>query len=224
MKVVIYVLCYNDQTEATARAHWGMYDWARVYRLKRRTELFEGVMYEQELMDLEDEWKDADYVGTIAYSYLRKYPHNKDYLLTKLATLSGDFVGLIEGETNPYYTTDVMRGYMETLIRQAGFKVSPTQSWVFANYWCCPPSVMKTFIRWFNAKWLPLLYALPNVWDDANHNSPNRPTDAELTLNVGKPYYPYHPFLTERIVSVYFDALLTTNKMSSCRPLFSRQS
>jgi len=224
MKVIVYVLCYNDDTERQAREQWEQYDWARVYRLKRRTELFEAVMYKDELMDLEDEWKDADYVGTIAYSYLRKFPDHKDYLLTKLATLSGDFVGLIEQETNPYYTTDAMRVSMETLIHQAGFKVKEEQSWLFCNYWCCPPRVMKTYIRWFNEVWLPLLYALPNVWDDANHNSPNRPTDDELILNVGKPYYPYHPFLTERIVSVYFDAFLTTNKMSSNLPLFNRQS
>ena len=215
MRVIIYVLCYNDATEKTAREQWGDYQWARIYRLKRRTELFEAVMYKDELMEMYDEWKDADYVGTIAYSYLRKFPDNREYLLDKLDNLHGDFVGLIEPSPYPYYHNPTMKAFMEILILKVGLKINPHQRWLFCNYFCCPPRVMKAYIRWFNSVWLPSLYSLHGVWDDAEHNSPNRPTDEELIKNTGRPYYPYHPFLTERIVSVYFDQVKHTPFESS---------
>ena len=66
---IIYVLCYDDVTEEKARTEFGMFKWARIYRIPKESQnhLFEGVMYQTELMKLYDEWKDKDYVGTISY-------------------------------------------------------------------------------------------------------------------------------------------------------------
>ena len=60
MKVIVYVLCHDADTERQAREQWEHYSWARVYRMKKRTELFESIVFKDELMELYDEWKDAD--------------------------------------------------------------------------------------------------------------------------------------------------------------------
>ena len=206
MKVIIYVLCYNDDTEQQARDQWEQYSWARVYRMKRRTELLESIMYKTELMELYDEWKDADYVGTVSHRAFQKFPDQKSYLLNKVADVSGNFVELIKPSNSPYYHNDFMKTTFEHMLSRVGLK--PSDKWLFCNYWCCPPSVMKAYIQWFNEKWLPVLYSTDGLWDDAKHFTPYMPSAEELMIQLGRPYYTYHCFLCERIVSPFFDDYL----------------
>ena len=70
--ILIYVLCYNDETEKQATDEFSQYEWAKVYRIKEQTYLFESIMFRNELMDMYDEWKDKDYIGTISYSIFSK--------------------------------------------------------------------------------------------------------------------------------------------------------
>jgi hypothetical protein len=203
MKVIVYVLCHDADTERQAREQWEHYSWARVYRMKKRTELFESIVFKDELMELYDEWKDADYVGTVSHRCFRKFPDEKDYLLSKVANPSGNFVGLIPPFPHPHYHNDFMRMTFEHMLRRVGLK--PSREWYFCNYWCCPPAVMKDYICWFNTVWLPVLYSTDGLWDDAKHYTPYAPPPAELIKHTGRPYYTYHCFLNERVVSPFFD-------------------
>lgn len=197
--VLIYVLCFDDGSEEIAREDFGTFAWAKIYRLKKQTELFEGILYKDELMEMYDEWKDLDYVGTISYSYFRKYPKNKVYLLNKLLNLERNFHGLVQPLANPMYHNEKMREYMVLLMERVNLK--PSKSWFFCNYWCCKPSIMKDYITWFNTIWLPNLYSIEQLWDDPQYKY------KAYSLKSKKPLrYTYHPFLTERIVSPYFDA------------------
>ena len=146
-KLLIYVISFNDESEQIARDDFGSYTWAKIYRLKKQTELFESIMYKDELMDMYDEWKDMDYVGTISYSYFRKYPKNKIYLLNKIDNLERPFHGLVHPLPDPHYHNDKMKEYMTTLLNEVGLK--PSNSWIFCNYWCCTPLKMKEYISWF---------------------------------------------------------------------------
>jgi hypothetical protein len=196
--VLIYVLCFHDESEEIAREDFGSFSWARIYRLKKQTELFEGIMYKDELLELYDEWKDVDYVGTISYSYLRKFPKNKEYLLNKLGNLDRNFHGLIHSLSNPMYHNEKMKDYMILLIERVNLK--PSKSWFFCNYWCCKPSIMKAYITWFNNVWLPNLYSIEALWEDPHYKPSLHCIKSETKIR-----YTYHPFLTERIVSPYFD-------------------
>jgi hypothetical protein len=71
-KILIYVLCYDDASEELSKQYFQGYTWARIYRIKNQSHLFEGVMYQSELLELYEEWKYVDYVGTISNSILKK--------------------------------------------------------------------------------------------------------------------------------------------------------
>jgi hypothetical protein len=206
MKVIIYVLCHDDDTERQAREQWEHFSWARVYRMKRKTELFDAEMYRSDLMEMADQWEDADYVGTVSHRAFRKFPEQREYLLWTINNLEGKFVGLIKPFTRPAYHDDFMKTTFEHMLSRVGLK--PSSKWYFCNYWCCPPSVMKGYIHWFNEKWLPVLASTDGLWDNAKHNTPYKPSEASLILHTGRPYYTYHCFLCERVVSPFFDDYL----------------
>ena len=157
-------------------------------------------------MDMVEQWEDADYVGTVSHRAFLKFPEQKGDLLNKVKNPSGKFVGLIKPYTDPKYHDEFMKTTFEHMLSRVGLK--PSDEWFLCNYWCCPPSVMKEYVRWFNEKWLPVLASTDGLWDDAKHFTPYKPSETSLILHTGRPYYTYHPFMCERVVSPFFDDYL----------------
>jgi hypothetical protein len=99
MKILIYILCYDDSSEKKAIAIFSQFDWARIYRIPEEVQdhTFEGVMYRSELMKMYDEWKDVDFVGTASYKFFDKVKYTDFLALTNRITSMTDVIFFFTG-------------------------------------------------------------------------------------------------------------------------------
>jgi hypothetical protein len=225
---IIYVLCYDDESEKKAITEFSQYPWARIYRIpvESQNHLFEGVMYQTELMKLYDEWKDKEFVGTISYKLKDRLAwyhytnmerldnnirnvssHAHDVMpflfygganLTKLNPNLGDEFKRMLDSVIP-----IQRDYKfvhEFNTREKEFKISP---FFFFNYWMTTPARMLEYIYFFNSFWLPTLESNQNVWNNAGYVG-NMTSEQLKNLTKRVDYYPYHPFINERLPASYF--------------------
>jgi len=225
--ILIYVLCYNDKTEKQANDEFSQYDWARVYHIKEQNHLFEGVMFRNELMDMYDEWKDKDYVGTISYSIFSKV--NKEHFFNLLETADPAFhdvvffmqnsnsfshesfhgkVGYIlddclEKTFKNYETHRIVKKHKLSFLNKHNESYSNKyKTYAFCNYFFTTPKFMRLYIDFFKNKWLPLVENHPNVFDDSKYLG--KLSSDDLVKLCGKPYYTCHAFVNERALSPFF--------------------
>ena len=232
---ILYVLCYDDTSEEQAVRLFTHYPWARVYRIPTETQshLFEGVMYQSELMKVYDEWKDKKYVGTIAYKFWSKLtPPSKLYtdiwvetcnqvLNNKILTPNSyDFVGFITMRRHFFEDHNPnLRKMFETMCNTLfpspcrRFGLSNTKnidklSFCFFNYWMTTPVHMLRYIAFFNQRWIPMLEQNPVVWENSDYKGSTVPPEKLLELSKGRcNYYSLHPFINERLPSMYFRSI-----------------
>jgi hypothetical protein len=208
-KIIIYVLCYDDKTEEFSRTYYQHYDWARIYRIKNQSHLFEGVMYQSELLELYNEWKDVDYVGTISHSFLIKMkieqllhflnmsnPQIHDVIFFK--TLTSDLFHL---HSNP----DLKRVYQEIYSQTMPVRITcMLKRYSFYNYWIAKPSFMLRYIQFFNNVWLPAIEKHPLIWNNAGYDDEKLSPETLSKLTKRVAHYPMHPFINERIPFPFF--------------------
>ncbi len=226
---IVYVLCYDDESEKRARTDFEKYLWARIYRIPEEAQnhLFEGVMYTTELIKLYDEWKDKDYVGTISYKLIERSKFLSDTFEEIVRTiedvptrrnivisLAGGFVGIAFNTVN--YSEKVFLDTCNTIglpIRQEEIYSLTKRNYrsydiyksrfVFFNHWMTSPYWMLKYIQFFNNVWLPTIESHPLIWNDSGYPGAI-PKDKLLKLTKNVSYYPLHPFINERVVSLFF--------------------
>jgi hypothetical protein len=226
---IIYVLCYDDESEQRAHTDFSKYVWARIYRIKNQSHLFEGVMYQSELLGLYDEWKDKKFVGTISYKLKERFNYmwhlSFDSIVSRIENTSNemyDFVGLIQpihgaelhviGNRYPLLNTifrDVCaacniptsRDNKMLFGRNRNYNIL-TSGFVFFNHWMSSPKWMLTYINYFNSVWLPAVESHPYIWQNSGY--PGMSPEKLLQLTKRVDFYPYHPFINERFTSLFF--------------------
>ena len=213
---IIYVLCYDDSSEEQAIRFFSQYPWARVYRIPTdvQSHLFEGVMYQSELMKLYDEWKDKKYVGTIAYNFWRKMKHKAGDIESYNSEC--EIVLYSKILTGRSYDNPYLRKLFEFLCKQL-LPVPPltfglsnpanidTIPFCFYNYWMTTPAHMLKYIAFFNERWLPMLESHPIVWENAGYTNGKASPEKLLELSKGRcSYYSFHSFINERLPNMYF--------------------
>jgi hypothetical protein len=223
---IIYVLCYDDITEQKAHEEFDKFDWARIYRIPEESQnhLFEGVMYQTELMKVYDEWKDKKYVGTCAYSMFKKINEkfinctdnpNQEILNRITTDKSYDFVGFYPTQAkyawdHRYLYTivnDLLRGRARLNNQYKFYFFITIHNFYPFNYWMATPANMLEYIHYFNNKWLPALESHPLVWSSAEYMG-KLSSERLLYLTRGRcDHYPYHPFVNERLPSIYFEKI-----------------
>ena len=235
-KRIVYIVCHNDETERISHEYFDKYSWARVYRIPddAQSYLMESVMYQTELMKVYDEWKDADYVGTLSYKLpariekgalidINKFDNTIQNLIHDNIAVAA--ITYVHAYVDTYLclrkvVTDTCQKIGITLsrksydIRTRKFgEVSELdiKPFIFHNYWVTRPNIMKSYIDFFNTKWLPALESHPNVWDDAvyTYNTEIAKTTSSerllLRLTNGRvSHYPYHAIACERLPSIFF--------------------
>jgi len=210
VRIKLYVLCYDDASEQTAKSVFEHYPWARIYRIpvESQSHLFEGVMYQSELMKVYDEWKDVDFVGTISYKIIRKVPF--DHLLNIFNTADpvlhdAACFRVVPSDLFWLHSPSTRTVYEDTYKKTMPHRVSAlVKRYVMYNFWMSKPYFMVDYISFFNTKWLPTLESHPNVWDNSNYKTDYTLTpDKLLALTKKVSYYPTHPFVNERIAYRY---------------------
>lgn len=202
VKIRIYVLCYDDRTEALANERFGHFEWARIFRIPVQTHLFEGVMFQTYLMEMYSEWKNMDYVGTISYKLPEKVPfQNFLDLLSNAGNHDAVFFKMVPSDLFHVHSPVLKRVYDDVYRKTMPLRLSATiKRYGFYNYWMTRPSIMIDYIHFFNSKWLPLVENHPLVWENAGYQTPS-PLSPDQLLNLTKrvSWYPCHPFVNERI-------------------------
>lgn len=212
--VIIYVLCFDEQTKSIAEEHFGSLAWARVVKIES-TYLFENIVFDSWLLQNYDEWKDARYVGTLSW----KAP-------VKIGMLDIDNLNEVADKYDPdlftfYNTNDVLVKransdhpnfeklwtlWLSELGYSPALSLNPNIPVFVCNYWAAKPKIMKQYITFFRKakQALSSNTLLHNdLWSDARYTSGLLSPDKLMKL-VNRNYYPYHAFLMERLPCFYF--------------------
>ena len=220
MKIIIYVLCFDDVSEKKARRDFGTYTWARPLRIET-TMWLEGVMYESWLMEHESEWAASDYVGTIAYSIFNKIPKfDLRSLIHEIAKSDifafnmPDNANLLQHSTGPHF-----RALWINMLTQMGFSeedaIDPTIKPFYCNYWIARPEIMRTYCDFYRRAQRALQESLLQVelWSDTGYfNSYSNPEWCRKRFGV--PHYPHHTFLAERLPCIFAHKRLRVGTIS----------
>lgn len=214
MKVKIYVLCYNEKTLQHAKLEYEKYEWAQILLIKSSL-LFENIMYDSWLLDNYDEWKDLDYVGTISWKATQKiklpnidkvinYMKNNDYGIAVLNYLSNNMI-----EFANYFHTK-FKSLWINIFTKYGINndtiINTDYIGFYSNYWITTPKLMLEYINFFK----DIIKIIDNndeiqkdIWCNSNYLKASLTKDECYKL-FKKPYYPYHPFIYERLPCFFF--------------------
>lgn len=220
MKIVVYVLCPHEEAMTSATQAYGDKPWARVVHLPQDQPYLESYMYTSWLARHEDEWRDADWVGCIAWSASRKQPlvTRIDEICEHASGNGSDFIGLM-------YRGDPL---VETAERwHPGFARAWIAAWTslgwptdlvlneqvpsfYCNYWVTKPQIMSQYCTTM-AYLVTRMETVPElkemmVSDSTYHE--RGPTVAKMTHDMcedrfGVRYYPMYIFVMERMICVF---------------------
>lgn len=202
----MYVLCYDAYSRRHAEVTFAGLPCALVIEIEQ-TFLFEGVMYQRTLREREHEWADADFVGTVAWSFSAKRPLG---VLTRALALANpehhDFVNLFPSRTAALvgHTPETAQCFVD-MMRTCQLPPPPAgTAFCMANYWMATPALMREYLTFFEQSWMPALQSHPHAMANAGYSG--KLTKDQLIDLAGVPYYPVAPFVNERVVAVWMAA------------------
>lgn len=213
MRAVVYVLAYDDASEARALEEYGGRAWARVVRLPADAaspgaRYMEGAAFLSLLPSLRDEWRDADFVGTLSWRASDKIriPPNFEDILREVR--GSDVVALLPSTEKllPQAVRSHPR-FLECwvpLLLRLGVRpeeaVRDDVACFFCNYWLATPRRMDEWLAWF-ARAVQVLDSAPEVqdalWSPSGYGS--RLSPERLAAVYGVDYLPMMPFVAERL-------------------------
>ncbi len=213
MKIRIFVLTYDDETRKFAEEWTAGLSWATVVHNKT-TIYLENLMYSSWLLEHIEQWRDCDYVGTLSWKTPRKIAvPDMQALVSHLTLRNPDVVPffpchepiLLQGERHH----PLFRQLWCELTRELGISedqaTAPAIPLFFCNYWMARPSWMLRYMEFFKKAQHVLdtcetLQA--KLWTDSRFDKAI--SDEKCMEIFGKPYYPYHCFLCERLPCLFF--------------------
>lgn len=215
MRLVVYVLAYDEESTQAARAKFADCDWARVVTLPDdpvANKYMEGAAFLSVLPAHRAEWQDADLVGTLSWRAHEKISMSQEFDKLCTEVQQADVVALLP--STEHMLMQAVRchpRFLEVwvpLLQKMGYAtrdaVSIRLPSMYCNYWLAKPEWMHKFLA-FYAKAVHLLETDEELqdplWDSACYNTA---LPAERLMKIyRKPYVPYHPFVNERLVSAF---------------------
>lgn len=217
MKLVIYVLCYDTQTMQHALKQYAPYDWARVVCLPSDTatsRYMEGAAFLKTLPELRAEWEGADMVGILSWKASVKIDITRVQQACEEAVAHKyDVLAFIPGvehlltqacRSHPRFL-EVWVPLLMSLGHDAQDAVHSDMPAFYCNYWAATPSWMGRFLEFYQAA-VRMMDTLPCIqtplWENSSYGS-HVPKEQCMRI-YGRPYFPHHPFIGERLASFYF--------------------
>jgi hypothetical protein len=230
---LVYILCPSQETFDEAVIDFKDHAWAKPIIIPT-TFYLEGVMYSHILKRRQHEWEHAEFVGTLSHSAVKKLRDVSNVVKTlKEASSAGDVdvaAFLYRGDkllaAAERWHPGFLRLWVGTL-RYLGFSadiiMDETTPGYYCNYWAAKPSVMKEYMCFFKV-FTRALDTLPvisdEVWNDSGYSGRGldvaRLTPDQCMKIWGVEYYPFHPFLLERLPCFYFYTRGKKLIVSSC--------
>ena len=219
-RFIIYVLAPTQEKLAKARQDFKDFPWAFPVLIPT-TFYLESVMYSHVLQRLREQWEHADYVGTISYSAIEKlYDISAIYgTLHDARDKKADVAAfLYRGDSLVAAAEKWHPGFLRIWVGALRYLGFPTDQILseqipsfYCNYWAATPKVMKDYMQ-FVRVFVHTLDTLPvisdEVWNDCGYSARGpeiAKVPSEHCMRIwGVPYYPFHPFLLERLPCFFF--------------------
>ena len=205
--VIIYILCYSEETYNKAISIYKKYNWAKPIIIKNQDYTFENAFWKQ-LLDIKDEWSNLDMVGILSWKAYKKKDIIDLELINKIILnkeyIGKDYIHFCDTNTLVNNSLNILshthfKDIWNYILNELKIK-DFTES--ICNYFMSVPHKMLGFINWYVNILLPLLLNHPLIFEDANHNGDISKED--LIKLWDRPYYPHLPFILERLNKAYF--------------------
>uniref|UniRef100_A0A6C0LWG2 Glycosyl transferase family 1 domain-containing protein n=1 Tax=viral metagenome TaxID=1070528 RepID=A0A6C0LWG2_9ZZZZ len=210
--VIIYVLCHDTKLNSDK---YSKYSWAKPILLTSQDYSFENVFWKQ-LNTIRHEWETCDMVGTIAWSAFKKIDLEiVDEIITNKLYYPNQYYHFMDSNVPiPNSNTNKHKHFLtiwNDILKNLGLKTTTENN---CNYWMCSPVLMNHFIRWYTNICLPELIKHPLMFADSDYTGEdwnNSIVKENLIKLWGKPYYPYFPFIAERLHKCFFETYYPTH-------------
>ena len=194
--VRIYILCHTAERLTQARSIYREY-WAVPILMKYQDCTFENAFWKQ-LLEIKNEWISCDMVGVLGFSAYKKINmvavHNA--IVSKKQSYHHFWTNPLPiRKSHPHILS-----IMTDVCRDLGVAV-PSRS--FCNYFMSSPTRMLGFIDWFEMRAKPVVMAHPLIMTNSDYKD-GKMGSHELLALCGVPYYPYVPFVFERLNISFF--------------------
>jgi len=200
LNIRIYVLCHTQERFTQAQTIYKAYTWAIPILMKYQNVTFENAFWKQ-LLEIKEEWQMCDMVGTLSYSAYKKINIAKmDRILHDRTQWSCGYYNFYD--TNIPLSNEWHPNMLEIVDDVCASISMKKPSLAYCNYWMCTPSKMMQFIPWVLYTLIPAVMAHPLSMKDSTY--PFRRNDTDLMNVCGVPYYPYVPFVIERLNKGFF--------------------
>ena len=220
LKVVVYVVCHDEESRQEAEAVWAAFPWATVTVLPdtpATSKYMEGAAFLTVLPERRHEWQDADYVGVLSWRALEKIRVPPDFLdsLEEQHDANADVVALLPA-TEPLLAgaLNSHARFLEVwvlLMTKLGFSLvesvsSPPLAFL-CNYWLARPAWMDVYLPFYAR----MAHVLDTDSDESlqdalcsNSGYPTSLSPEQLERIYGTPHMQYHPFIGERVPCFFF--------------------
>jgi len=202
--VIIYILCYSEETYRIANSIYSKYLWTKPIMIKYQDYTFENAFWKQ-LLEIKEEWINYEMVGTLSWKAYQKIDLNNVNKIIMNKEYNGkDYIHFYNVNTLVLEsdTWHIHINFKEIWLYILDKLSIPDFTVSYCNYWMCTPCKMYKFINWFLNICLPLLLEHPLILSESSHNSE---LNKEALIKLwNKPYYPHLPFILERLNKAYF--------------------
>lgn len=213
-KLNIWQVYFSPETKASCKPEWSHYD-----NSEKLTEYFENSVI-LDLMRM-GEHRKADYFGIFSHDVEmtinfreQKHNFNPENLEKMVDQYRADVFSFQKRRKNENIVVQAERyhpGFLEitkAALDYAGVELPHRlDKIVLFNYMVCVPEFWENYTRDLLIPVMEFLKDYPPAYEDSKYAIIGRPMTPEKEQRFmkafGVPHYPYHPFICERLASVY---------------------
>jgi len=200
---------YDEKSKSNCFPEW------KHYKNEKLTEHFENSV----IVDLYEkgECKKEEYFGVFSHAFKKKMvlPMRGD--IARPATIEKridghdvySFFSRRRQENIVYQAENYHTGFIalvDKILSETGFLPKTPKKLdcvVLFNYWIAKGDVYEAYIKELLLPAMEILENSPEAYKDARYKKIDDNTKARFIDSWGKPYYPYHPFILERLPSIF---------------------
>lgn len=215
MKILFYILCFDDSSELYIQQNLPpvMKPVSKILRLPPNNKYLEFYFFSHYLLSHQEEWQDMDYVGSLSWKYQQKIPPINLYIIEKkIKQFHPDLFSFYNVKTPLLHTAEIchpsFKKCWNALFQSLGYTEKEYNTTrfpsFFCNYWIAKSSVLHDFAV-FASSLIQHIESTPSLqellYTDSNYKG-NLSTEQLLNL-FQKPYYPMICFILERVICFY---------------------
>lgn len=211
--IKIYQIHFDEKSRRNCYPEWELYD-----NSNKLTEFFENSV----IVDLiaNDKHKEADYFGVFSHDVEKDLPFKEDNLRFNPSTLkrvinkNGHDVFSFFKRRKQHNIITQAENYHPGFVKMIEAILEETKflpyipkrldKIVLFNYWIAKSEIYAQYVNELLIPAMNVLKSLPEAYHDANYvKKVDERTKYRFIQAFGKPYYPYHPFVCERLPSLF---------------------